>query len=90
MDAKTQISVVEQSYLNLMTEPTVEEILNIVKQLWNIVEHQQSELKELRNEFRFTVSRIFDENQELKWASHYSQFSKDNLSLEDFLVELDD
>jgi uncharacterized coiled-coil protein SlyX len=90
MDAKTQISVVEQGYLNLMTEPTVEEILNIIRQLWNIVEHQQSELKELRNEFRCTVSRTLEENQELKWASHYSQSSGDNLSLEDFLVELDD
>lgn len=83
MDAKTQISVVKQGCLNLVIEPTVEQIWDIVKQL-------QSELQELRDDFRFTVSKTLDENQELKLASHYSQISGDNPSLEDFLVELDD
>jgi hypothetical protein len=86
MDAKTQFSIVEQDCL----DPKVEQILDIIKQLWNIVEHQQSELQELRNDFRFTVSRTFDENQELKWASHYSRSSGDNPSLEDYLSESDE
>jgi hypothetical protein len=83
MDAKTQVSIVKQNRMNLEVEPTIGQIWDVVKQL-------RDEIQELRNDFKCTVSRTLEENQELKWASHYSQSSGDNLSLEDFLVELDE
>lgn len=90
MDAKTQFTTVEQGCLSLPIEPTIEQLGDILKQLWAMGKQQESELQQLRHDFQFTVSRTLAENQELKWASHYSQSSGDSLSLEDYLAELDD
>jgi hypothetical protein len=82
MDAKTQSSDIKDNSPELPLEPTNEK-------LWDIVELLHSELQELRHDLNFIVSRTLSENQELKWAAHYSQSSGNNPSLEDYLTEDD-
>lgn len=82
MDAKTQIPEIENDALELPLERTNDK-------LWEIVNRLHSELQELRHDLNFIVSRTLSENQELKWAAHYSQSSGNNPSLEDYLTEDD-
>jgi hypothetical protein len=82
MDAKTQTPEIKDDAPEFPLERTNEK-------LWEIVNRLHSELQELQHDLNFIVSRTLSENQELKWAAHYSQSSGSNPSLEDYLTEDD-